>query len=46
LKYRKVNRELIFVGVVYFLSIIRGLRLFFKYNKVYREMSFGEVIIF
>jgi len=30
----------------YFLSNIRVLRLFFKYNKVNRELSFGEVVIF
>jgi len=30
----------------YFLSIIQGLWLFFKYIKVNRELSFGGVVIF
>ena len=30
----------------YFLSIDRVLRLFIKYNKVNRELSFGGVVIF
>jgi len=35
-----------FGGVVIFLSIIRVLRLYLKYNKVNREMSFGGEVIF
>jgi hypothetical protein len=30
----------------FFLSIIMFFRLFLKYNKVNRELSFGEVVIF
>jgi len=30
----------------YFLSIIRVLRLFIKYNKVNRELSFGGLVFF
>ena len=44
LKYHEVNRELkLRGGGDYFLSIIRVLRLYFKYNKVNGELLFGEV---
>jgi len=44
--YLKVNLDLSIGGVVFFLSIVRVLRLFLKYHLVKSEFSFGRVVIF